>query len=200
MAGWARVNAPFHETTRRFGDDDSGTVAIEFAMVGSLVIALILETMQGGLFLYQQAALERATASAARQIMVGNASTSSLTSAQFQTQIVCASLPAAMSCANISLDSEVVSQDVAPNGFYAFAKSDMSGLVPMPSQSATTFCTGASGSVVYLRVSYTGRTLSPAWTAIAKANGTTLNGAPAYRVTSYAAFRNEPFQGSGSGC
>lgn len=169
-------------------------------MVGGLAVILVVEALQAGLCTYQQAALEKAIAAAARQVMVGSVQTSGMTSAQFAAQILCPALPAEMACANVTVDARVVSEGAAPNGFYAFAASDMSGLVPMPSSAAATFCGGTSGAVVYLRASYLAPALSPAFRAWGSATGTSLNGAPAYQVTSYAAFRNEPFQGGGNGC
>lgn len=182
----------------RFIPDRRGTVAVEFALVGFFVIELVLETLQSGLFLYQQAEVERAAAYAARQVMVGNASASGMTAGQFATSVVCNALPGSMPCANVVVDARTVSRDGATNGFYAYARADMAGPAAMPISS--TFCTGSPGSVVYLRVAYAAPALSPVWQAWALLNGVTVGGAPAYRVTSYAAFRNEPFQGSAGPC
>ena len=183
-------------TVRGFGADVRGTAAVEFGMVGMLIIGMILEGMQGGLYLYQQADLERVTAIAARQVMVGSSGSSTMTGQQFRDAVMCPTLAKGLSCANLTVDVSTVSQDVAPRGFYAYAKGDLSGPLPAPtSQGSASFCTGSSGTVVFMRVTYLSVALSPAFRAYAAVAGLTLAGAPAYAVTSYAAFRNEPFPG-----
>ena len=185
---------------RLFRRDTQGVVAVEFAMIGMLIIELVLETMQGGLTLYQQGEVERVTALAARQIMVGTSGSASLTGAQFAAQVICPTLSRSMICSNIVVDSETVSEAAQPGGFYSFVKPDLSGLVPPPtSQGTAIFCTGASGAVVYLRVTYLAPALSPTFRALAAASGSTVNGALVHPITAYAAFRNEPFPGGG-GC
>ncbi|RYB05348.1 TadE/TadG family type IV pilus assembly protein [Lichenibacterium ramalinae] len=181
-----------------FTADARGAVAVEFALVGMLTVGLVLEALQGGLYLYQRSEIERVTALAARQVMIGAAASSGLTAAQFLQQDVCAALPSGMSCANVTVDLETVSQAASPGGFYVYANADMSGPVPMPSTG--TYCAGSPGSVMYLRVSYRSVAISPAWRALASSSGTTIGGTPAYSVTAYTAFRNEPFTGGSAGC
>jgi Flp pilus assembly protein TadG len=183
---------------RLFKADARGVVAIEFALVGILSVGLVLEALQGGLYMYQRSEIERVTALAARQVMIGAVANAGLTAAQFVQQDVCATLSVGMPCANLTVDLETVSEAASPGGFYAFANAGMSGPVPMPTGGA--FCAGSPGSVMYLRVQYRNQAISPAWRAVASTTGITLNGAPAYAVMSYAAFRNEPFVGGGAGC
>jgi hypothetical protein len=169
---------------------------VEFAMVGMLVVEVVLECLQSGLLLYQQAELEKVTAAAARQVMVGTSGSSAMTGAQFRDTVLCPMLARGFACSNVAVDVRTVSQDVAPRGFYAYAKADASGLVPAPTtQGAAAFCTGSSGAVVYMRVTYLSVASSPAFRAYANLTGLSVNGVPAYAVTSYAAFRNEPFSG-----
>lgn len=184
--------------TWQFKVDTRGAVAVEFALVGMLTVGLVLEALQGGLYLYQRSEIERVTALAARQVMIGAAASSGLTAAQFLQQDVCATLPSGMSCANVTVDLETVSQAASPGGFYVYANADMSGPVPMPTTG--TYCAGSPGSVMYLRVSYRSVAISPAWRALASLSGTTVGGAPAYKVTAYSTFRNEPFTGGSAGC
>lgn len=191
------LNGRFGELGR-FSADVRGVVAIEFALVGLLTIELVLEALQGGLYLYQRSEMERITGLAARQVMVGTVATSGLTAAQFLQQDVCSALPSGMSCANVIVDLETVSQATSPGGFYAFANADMSGPVSMPATGA--YCAGSPGKVMYLRISYKSVAISPFWRAIASANGISVNGSPAYTVTAYTPFRNEPFTGGSSGC
>ena len=195
MAGWIGAG-----TARRFRRDEGGVVAVEFAMVGLMIFELVVETMQGGLFLYQQAEVERAAAIAARQVMVGQSGSGTLTGAQFAAQVVCPALPKAMGCSAVVVDSQTVSQAAKPGGFYALVRPDLSNVTPPPtSQAAASFCTGASGAVVFLRVTYLAPALSPAFRALASATGSVVNGVLVHPVTASAAFRNEPFPGS-AGC
>jgi Flp pilus assembly protein TadG len=183
---------------RHFIADIRGVVAIEFALVGLLTVGLVLEALQGGLYLYQRSEIERVTALAARQVMIGAVAASGLTASQFLEQVICAPLPSGMSCANVVADLETVSQSASPGGFYAFANADMSGPAPMPSTGA--YCAGSPGKVMYLRVSYKSVAISPVWRTLASSSGLTVNGVPAYSVTAYTPFRNEPFTGGSSGC
>ena len=182
----------------RFFVDARGVVAVEFALVGLLTVGLVLEALQGGLYLYQRSEIERATGLAARQVMIGAVAASGLTAAQFRQQVVCAALPSSISCTNVVVDLETVSQAASPGGFYAFANADMSGPAPMPSTGA--YCAGSPGSVMYLRVSYKSIAISPVWRTVASSSGATVGGAPAYTVTAYSPFRNEPFTGGSAGC
>ena len=193
-----RVKIERKNRAGRFAGDARGGVAVEFAFVGALTIGLVVEALQGGLYLYQRSEIERVTALAARQVMIGAVAAAGLTAAQFLQQDVCANLRMGMPCANVTVDLSAVSQATSPGGFYAYANTDMSGPVPMPSTGA--YCAGSPGSVMYLRVSYRNVAISPAWRAFASSSGTTVGGAPAYSVTSYAAFRNEPFIGGSAGC
>lgn len=193
-----RVQIGRPNRARGFAADAGAAVAVEFAFVGALTIGLVLEALQGGLYLYQKGEIERVTALAARQVMIGAVASSGLTAAQFLQQDVCANLSAGMPCANVTVDLAAVSQATSPGGFYVYANTDMSGPVPMPSTGS--YCAGSPGSVMYLRVSYRNVAISPAWRAFASSSGTTVGGAPAYSVTAYAAFRNEPFTGGSAGC
>jgi Flp pilus assembly protein TadG len=171
----------------------AGSVAVEFAFVGALCIALVIETMQAGMFFYTSASLEMATTKAVRQIMTGAVSSQGLTAAQFRTNLLCPLLPAVMSCSNIVTNIRTVSEDVAPNGFYAFVNANQSAVVaPAMDNTQTSFCPGSTGSVVYAQIYYAMPVFSPTWRAF----GATLwNGLTVHFVTSAAAFKNEPFQG-----
>ena len=60
----------------------------------------------------------------------------------------------------------------------------------------TAFCPGSSGSYVYVQVYYAMPTVSPVWRALA----TTWNGAAVHFIGTSAAFKNEPFQSTATGC
>ena len=185
-----------HSITRRFDilRDTSATAAIEFGMVGVLIILLVVETMQAGLYFYTAASLEFATNKAARQILTGAVSSQGLTAAQFRTQVLCPLLPAAMSCSSVITNLRTVAEDVYPNGFYAFVKTDQSGInQPTMDNTQTSFCPGAAGAYVYLQVFYAMPVVSPTWKIVAS---TLWNGSAVHFVGAASAFENEPFQGN----
>ena len=179
-----------------FRRDRRGSAAVEFAIVGLLAIEFVLETMQVGYYFYTSASLESATNKATRQIMTGAVSAAGYTAAQFRSNVLCPLLPGAMACGSVVTNIQSVSEDVAPNGFYAFVNASQSAVVmPTMNNAQTTFCSGSTGSVIYAQVYYAMPVFSPAWRALA----TTWNGNPVHFVTAASAFKNEPFQG-GTGC
>ena len=182
-----------------FRHDVKGSVAIEFAIIGAACIWLIVETMQAGFFFYTSAALNNATARAARQILTGSVSQNGLTAAQFRTQVLCPFLPAAMPCSSVVTNIQSVSEDVQPNGFYQFVNAAQTAVItPAMDNAKTTFCSGGAGTVIYAQVYFAMPVFSPAW----RAAGTTMvNGAQSHLVSAAAVFKNEPFQAAtSSGC
>lgn len=189
----------FLHRTFSFRRDATGSVAIEFALVGLACIGLIVETMQAGFYFYTSAALNNATAKAMRQVMTGTTTQQGLTAAQFRTQVLCPLLPAAMPCSSVVTNLQSVSEDVNPNGFYKFVNSAHTAVTtPAMDNSKTSFCSGTSGTVIYAQVYYAMPVFSPAWKAVGT---TTFNGVQSHLVSAAAVFKNEPFQTSTSaGC
>ncbi len=181
-----------------FRRNDLGSVAIEFAMIGGTAIVMVVEIMQAGLFFYEETSLRNATARSMRQVVTGAVSAQGLTAAQFRTTILCPQLPAVMSCANVITNVRSVSEDVSPNGFYAFVNANQSGIVaPAMDNTQTGFCSGSTGSVIYAQVYYAMPVFSPAW----RLSSVMWNGIRTHFVSAAAAFKNEPFPSSQSqGC
>lgn len=174
-----------------------GSVAVEFAMIGSALFLLVLGTMQIGVYLYIAATMERAVATATRQVMTGTASAGSMTAAQFRSNVLCPLLPAAMSCSSVITNIVTVSQGADPNGFYQFVNSKRSWIVPPTmNNTQTSFCTGTAGSVIYAQVYYAMPIIIP---VILRSVASTFNGKSVYFVGAFAAFRNEPFQSVSQG-
>jgi len=95
-------------------------VAVELAIIGAPFLLMILEIFQSALFVYYSGMLNHATESAARQILVGSVQNGSLTQTQFINNLLCPLLPAAMSCGNVIVNLQKVSEAGYPGGFYAF--------------------------------------------------------------------------------
>ncbi len=177
---------------RDFRRDRSGSVAIEFAFVGLLIILLVLETMQAGYYFYTEAALDRATSKSARQILTGTVANQGMTADNFRTSVLCPLLAPGMSCANVVTNIQTVPENLSPGGFYSFVNSTQTGLVtPAMDNTKTTFCPGQNGSYVYVQVYYAMPTFSPFWLAL---SSTVWNGNKIHFIYSTAAFKNEPFQ------
>lgn len=176
----------------RLRADASGAAAVEFAIVSVPFVFSLLLTISVALVLFLHQQLDFATSKAARQIMNGTAQKSAYSSASFRSQVVCASLPAIFSCADVIVNVQTATEAVNPGGYYAFVKSDMSGLViPQLSNTTTQYSTGVQGSYEYLQVIYP-ITFLPAFVT-SLLSSQTYNGAPAYLLVSTAAFRNEQY-------
>ena len=177
---------------RVLGSDRRASAAVEFTLIGSICISLVMETMQFGLYLYYSASLERAMTKASRQIMTGAVQSKGMTADGFRQTVLCPLLPSVMPCTNVITNLRTVPEDVAPNGFYAFLNASKTGIAPpaVMDNTKTAFCVGSSGSTVYAQSYYAMPLISPIWRA---AIGQAWQGSTVSFLTSGAAFRNEPF-------
>lgn len=100
---------------RRFRRSRGGSAAVEFALVAPMFFALLFAIIETGLMFFANQVLETLTQDSARVIQTGQAmtpggisatQTGPLTAAQFQSQVVCANIPALLSCDKISIDVE----------------------------------------------------------------------------------------------
>jgi Flp pilus assembly protein TadG len=172
--------------------DEKGSTTVEFALVGMLFISIILFTMFVAQILYFGQKLDFATEEASRQIIVGNSQKQSppASLATF-TQALCGNLPAAMSCSDVIVNLYVVPRSGA--GYYAYAKSDLSGLkLPALTSGTGQFTLGGQGDYQYLQVIYPVTILPSFMTSWLDASAT-YNGKAAYLITSTAAFRVEQY-------
>jgi Flp pilus assembly protein TadG len=88
---------------RRLANDESGSPAVEFALVFPVFIAIVLATLQAASIFLVKAFFESAAEQAARVVLTNQ--TESLTKAQFQTE-VCNQLTALFSCAQVIVELE----------------------------------------------------------------------------------------------
>ncbi|MCW6510337.1 TadE/TadG family type IV pilus assembly protein [Lichenifustis flavocetrariae] len=179
---------------KRFHQDRHGAAAVEFALLGLVALTLILETMQVGFFFCCSVFLERATDKAMRAIQIGTVSAQGMSADQFRLNVFCAALPLGMSCSRVILDIRTANVGTSPAGYYAFVKSDRSGLQPLPmDNSKTSFCPGAPSVHVFLQSFYAMPTISPFWTALSSVS---WNGENVHFVAQTSVFKNEPFEHS----
>lgn len=169
----------------------SGATALEFAFVAPILFSAMLEILQGGFYLYCSAALERATATAARTIMVGGLTPAARDGAGFRASVLCPALMPGLSCNNVVTSLQTTGLPYP--GYGLFVTRDDSALLPVPmDNSQTSYCAGAPGAYQYLQVFYAVPLISPLWRASV---GITWNASTVVFVRSAGAFRNEPYTG-----
>ncbi len=102
-----RSKGKFFAGSRRLGrklaDDETGSRAVEFALVFPIFIAVVLATLQAASIFLVKAFFESAAEEAARVVLTNQ--TETLTVAQFQTE-VCNQLTALFSCAQVTVELE----------------------------------------------------------------------------------------------
>ncbi|MDB5647221.1 TadE/TadG family type IV pilus assembly protein [Methylobacterium sp.] len=177
---------------RNFRRASHGATAVEFALVMPLFVLILVEILQGGLYIFCYAALEKATADASRTVMLGALTNSSNTASGFRASVVCSNLIAGLSCNNIVTSLQTTTLSGSGLGYSKFVSADEKSLVVVPmDNSKTDYCTGAPGTYGYLQVFYAVPAFSPIW--IALGSTTQWNGARVVFTRAAVAFRNEPF-------
>ena len=172
--------------------DRRGAAAVEFALVSLMFVTTLLMMMSVALVLFLNQQLDVATGMAARQIMNGTVQKSGYSSSDFRTNVVCASLPAVFSCADVIVNVQSATVGTSPNGYYAFVNGTTTGLViPDLSNTAPQYSVGVQGSYEYLQVIYPITFLPSLVTTLLSAWN--YKGVPAYLAVSTAAFRNEQY-------
>jgi Flp pilus assembly protein TadG len=88
----------------------SGTVALEFALVGSAFLGLLMFVFELGFLLYAQTALDFGVKEAARQMQTGQQTLANGASqALFLSQVLCPALGALLSCSGVVVSLQPVS-------------------------------------------------------------------------------------------
>ena len=88
---------------RKLADDETGSPAVEFALVFPIFIGIVLATLQAASLFLVKAFFETAAEEAARVVLTNQ--TQSLTVAQFQTE-VCNQLTALFTCSQVTVELE----------------------------------------------------------------------------------------------
>jgi Flp pilus assembly protein TadG len=141
----------------------AGTVALEFAVIGSTFLGLLLFVFELGFILYAQTALDFAVKEAARQMQTGQQTIANGASqASFQSLVLCPFLSGLLSCTSVVVTMQPV------NTFKAATTP------PAPPFTNITVNPGVSGNLMLLQAYYTPNI--PIWPL----NVTTLTGTAAY--------------------
>src|SRR3984957_4760289 len=96
---------------RKLAGDETGSPAVEFALVFPIFIAVVLATLQAGTIFLAKAFFESGAEQAARVVLTNQ--TGSLTAAQFKTEN-CNQLTALLHCAQVTLEPHTLPAG-APN-------------------------------------------------------------------------------------
>jgi Flp pilus assembly protein TadG len=171
----------------RFARDASGASALEFAMVAVPLILLLLASLQVGLVFFANFTLENATAQGARLIRTGQAQNNKFNATAFKNE-VCKHLSAMLSCTKLMVDVR---------RFDSFSGSELTN--PLDSngnmKSSFSYDPGAGGDVVVVRAFYPWDLPASLPSIINLSNMKD----DSRLLIATAAFRNEPFQGPGTG-
>jgi Flp pilus assembly protein TadG len=187
------LNQPAKDVTKRtarppgpFWRDVSGTSALEFALVASPFILLLLAVLEVAVVYFANFSLENAVAQGARLIRTGQAQSQNFNADQFKTE-VCKHVSAPISCSGLQLDVRHFPSSSA-------ASSGLTNPLDAAGNPNTNFSysydPGAGGDLVIVRGFYD-------WGITAKfpkeiGLGNMSNGDRLLSAT--VAFRNEPFQ------
>ena len=136
-------------TAMRHAADSRGAVALEFALVAPMLIALILGILNTALIFLAQSGLETAAENAGRIIMTGQAQQAGMTQAQFKTA-ACASLPPFLACNRLYIDVASVSNFSDATLTTPTFTYDKNGNVT----NSFGYATGARGSIAVVRLMY----------------------------------------------
>ena len=166
---------------RRFARAQDGATAVEFALVSTPFIALLIAILETALFFFAQQVLQTAATQAGRLIMTGQAQTANMTAAQFKTQ-VCNDAGSLFNCNNIYVNVQT---------FSSFSNVAMLNPVSSGSFQAgqMNYNAGNPGDIVVVQVFYQWKVFS----APLGFNLSNLSGNLRLLVGT-AAFRNEPYK------
>ena len=165
---------------RVFFADTKGATAVEFALVATPFIGLLVGIIQTFLVFFSQQLLETAVNQSSRQILTGQAQAQSMTQGQFA-NVVCSNLPILFNCNNVMIDVEVAGSWTTANAGAPTLTYDSNGNVTNTWQ----FSPGNPGDIVVVRVMY----LWPVFTAPLLANLSNGN----RLIMASSAFQNEAY-------
>jgi Flp pilus assembly protein TadG len=165
---------------RAFLTDRRGATAVEFALIATPFLGLLIGIIQTFLVFFSQQLLETAANESSRLILTGQAQAQSMTQSQFAAN-VCSNLPILFNCNNLMIDVEVAASWSSANAGPPTLTFDSNGNVTNTWQ----FTPGNPGDIVVVRVMY----LWPVFVAPLMAN--LSNGSRL--IMASAAFQNESY-------
>lgn len=171
---------------KRFIRNAKGTVAIEFAFIAPIFLALVLSTLELGWTMTKIALLDNAVARAAKFVYIGAASGGNPTQADLE-QFICNEAMVIHNCTNnITVELTVLTDFQSPPAWNApCIDSNDTSITPVVAYSP-----GGGGDIVFMRVCITTDLFTPGM-----GMGLALARTPGGRsqIVSSLAFMNEPF-------
>lgn len=178
------MRAAIHSRLRVFAADERAATAVEFAILITPLLVLILASLQLATIFFANQALESAAITAGRQLMTGADQNAGVTQSQFQ-QAVCANASFLFSCKDVMVDVESASAYSNINTTPLTLTYDPSGKVT----NSWAYSPGSAGDIVILRVMYN-------WPVVGAPLLPGLANQPGDQrlLVATAVFKNEPFQ------
>ena len=165
---------------RAFVADRQGATAVEFALVATPFIGLLVGIIQTFLVFFAQQLLETSVKQSSRLILTGQAQAQSLSPSQFAS-VVCSNLPILFNCAGLMIDVQVAGSWSSASAAAPTLTFDANGNVT----NAWQFNVGNPGDIVIVRVMY----LWPVFAAPLMANLSDAN----RLIMASSAFQNEAY-------
>lgn len=161
---------------------------IEFAFVAPIFLLFLMGTMETGIVFLGSFVLQNATSDAARQIRTGQVALNHLSQQDFR-NLVCSRISPLLQCDNnLQIDVQTYTDFAAAN----ITNPVTNGVLD---PSLNRWAPGTVCSVVLVRTFYTWKVATPVLTAFL------VNiGSDQHLLSAAAAFRNEPYDTSVSGC
>lgn len=169
---------------RRFRKADRGTAAVEFAFVAAPFLWLMMATLETGLVMLSEYAIETGTEEAGRMIRTGQVQAQGMTKEQFKT-LVCSGIANAMLDCKNKLYVDV-------RRFPSFTGVNLpppvvAGSLTPETTINSSFSPGGPLEVVVVRTFYDWKLFTPGISKLANV------GSDRRLLSSSAAFRNEPY-------
>ena len=162
---------------------ECGTASIEFAIVGSSFMLMLLASFEFGYMLFVQSVLDNAARDAARLVRTGQAQESSNSQTTFQ-NLLCSDVGALIGCGNILYQAQVFND-------WSDAQTSVNNGVTRNSSTGNLvsagFSAGTQGQIVVVTVTYNYPFFTP-WIG-----GLVGNGTNSAFLQSTVVFQNEPY-------
>lgn len=134
---------------RNIVNERRGSVVVEFALVVTPLVALMLAILQTSFVYFAQQNLETTLEKSVRQLVTGTAQKAGINQAAFRTS-VCSNLPAFLQCDNVMIDVQTVSAFSGASVSKPTLTFDSDGKV----NNTWNYQPGAEGSITVVTIMY----------------------------------------------
>lgn len=142
-------NRTFLRKASALARDRRGATAIEFSIVATAFVALLIAILQTSLVFFAQQSLETTSEETARQLVTGAVQKAGTSQQDFR-NAACKNLPAFMSCDNLMIDVQTAASLAAVDTTAPVIEYDSTGKI----KNAWHFAPGGAGSIVVMRTMY----------------------------------------------